>query len=415
MNMKRLPLEDIRILDFTWMLAGPHGTRMLADLGAQVIKVESKSKIDGTRRIVLREGNSDPIDEPGGEYQELNYNKVGLALNLKSAKGKEILEKLVKISDVVTANFDPNGFKKLGLSWENLKVFNPEIIVISMPALGNWGTYSGYMAFGPNLAALSGLTDLLGYPGEEPVGPGVPYADYISGATLAFSVLSALEYRRKTGKGQFVDISQFEVVLSTLGSSLMNWTANKKTAEKKGNSHPANIASPHNCYKCKGVERYCVISVASDSEWENFCKVLGNPDWTKESKFSTHLNRLKNQQEMDGLIESWTQNYTPEEITERMQRAGVSAGVVQNAEDLIKHDHHLRERFLVDLELPDRPNRKPPSITLPGHIIKLMESPTKKDHAAPARMGENNMALLEKLIGMTQQEYQQALSDGAFN
>jgi benzylsuccinate CoA-transferase BbsF subunit len=414
MNMKRLPLEDIKILDFTWMLAGPHGTRMLADLGAQVIKIESKSKIDGTRRIVLREGNSDPTDEGGGEYQELNYNKIGLSLNLKSPKGKEILGKLVKVCDVVTANFDANGFKKLGLERENLKKFNPEIIVISMPALGNWGTYSGYMAFGPNLAALSGLTDILGYPGEEPVGPGVPYADYISGATLAFSVLSALEYRRKTGKGQFVDISQFEVVLSTLGSGLMNWSANKKLTERSGNYHPVGKAAPHNCYKCKGEERYCVISVASDKEWESFCNVLNNAMWTKESKFATHLNRLKNQKEMDELIESWTKNYTPEEITGRMQQAGVSAGVVQNAEDLIKHDQHLRERFLVDLKLPERPNRKPPTLTLPGHIIKLMESPTKEDFAAPARMGENNMVLLEKLIGMTQQEYQQALAGGAF-
>jgi benzylsuccinate CoA-transferase BbsF subunit len=194
----------------------------------------------------------------------------------------------------------------------------------------------------------------------------------------------------------------------------MNWSANKKLTERSGNSHPAGIASPHNCYKCKGTERYCVISVADDKEWENFCNVLGNPGWTKEPKFSTHLNRLKNQKEMDELIESWTQNYTPEEITERMQEVGVSAGIVQNAEDLIKHDRHLRERFLVDLKLPPRPNRKPPSITLPGHVIKLMESPTKEDYAAPARMGETNMVLLEKLIGMTQQEYQQALAEKAF-
>ena len=412
--MERLPLEDIKILDFTWMLAGPHGTRLLADLGAQVIKIESKSKIDGTRRIVLREGNSDPTEEGGGLFQELNYNKIGLSLNLKSAKGKEIFGRLVKVCDVVSANFDPKGFQKLGLAWENLRKFNPEIIVISMPALGNWGTYSGYMAFGPNLAALSGLTDILGYPGEEPVGPGVPYMDYISGATLAFSILNALEYRRKTGRGQFVDISQFEVVLSTLGSSLMNWAANKKLTERSGNYHPAGKASPHNCYKCKGEERYCVISVASDKEWENFCNVLNNAGWTKEPKFSTHLNRLKNQQEMDKLIESWTINYSPEEITEKMQQDGVSAGIVQNVEDLIKHDPHLRERFLVDLKLPPNPNRKPSNITVPGAIVKLMESPTKDHHPAPGRMGEANGLLLENLIGMTQQEYDQAQSEGAF-
>ena len=359
--MVRLPLEDIRVIDFTWVLAGSHATRLLADLGAQVIKVESKAKLDGWRigYGMLREGVTSPLEEGSGIFQQENRNKIGLCLNVTVPRGREVFERLVKVSDVVTANLTPRGFVKMGLEWEKLREVNPRIIVVSMPGLGNWGPHSGFITFGPNLQALSGMTGLTGYPGQQPVGVGTPWADYLAGMTMATAILAALEYRQKSGKGQFIDISQQEACTSVLGSYLLDWEANKKMRENQGNHHPAAGAAPHGCYKCKGEDRWCVISVASDKEWDSFCDVLGNLNWTKDTRFATALSRIHNQEELDKLVEAWTVNYSPEEVTQMMQRAGVSAAIVQNIKDIIEHDTHLRERgFLVDLKLP-YPERKP--------------------------------------------------------
>jgi benzylsuccinate CoA-transferase BbsF subunit len=412
--MTRLPLEDIRIIDFGWVIACPHGTRLLADLGAQVIRIESRAKIDGLRGDFLREGISSPLEEGGAIFQEQNRNKMGMCLNIKVPKGREILGSLVQISDVVASNFDPIGFRKLGLQWDELQKSNPNIIVVNASGMGDWGPHSEYLTFGPNLHAISGITNSIGYPGQEPIGLGVPWADYVGGAALALAILAALEYRRKTGKGQFIDISQYEVALSFLGSNLLEWSANKKISEKCGNKHHSSGAVPHNCYRCKGEGRWCVISVASDKEWASLCNVLGNPDWTKNSKFLTHLQRVINQDELDKLIEAWTTNYYAEEIVEKMQEAGVSAGLVQNAEDLIKHDIHLRERgFLVDTECPHS-QRKPSSLVMPGVITRLLGQPLPIRRRAPGPLGEDNEYILKDLLGMTEQEIEQAEAEGAF-
>lgn len=414
--MVRLPLEDIRIIDFTWVLAGSHATRLLADLGAQVIKIESKAKLDGWRigYGLLRKGVSSPTEEGSGIFQQENRNKIGLCLNIMVPKGREIFERLVRVSDVVTANYSPSGFRKMGLEWERLRELNPSIIVVSMPGLGNWGPHSDFTTFGPNLQALSGMTSLTGYPGQEPVGVGTPWADYVAGVTMATTILAAVEYRKKKKKGQFIDISQQEACTSLLGSYLLDWAANKKMRENHGNHHPTAGTAPHNCYKCKGDDRWCVISVASDKEWESFCDVLGNPEWTKDPKFATVLNRVRNQEELDKLVEAWTGNYSPEEVTQMMQNAGVSAGIVQNIEDLIKHDVHLWERgFLVDLKLP-HPERKPPSVILPGVVTRFSGVALTIRHPAPGRLGEDNARVLKDILGMTQKEIDQATADGAF-
>jgi benzylsuccinate CoA-transferase BbsF subunit len=396
--MARLPLEDIKIVDFGWVLAGPHGTRMLADLGAQVIKIESKAKMDGWRQMPA-------------VFQEQGRNKMGLSINVKSAKGRGILERLVKTADVVTCNYDPNGFRKLGLEWEKLKELNPGIIVVNASGVANWGPYSSFMTFAPNLQALSGMISVIGYPDHEPLGFAAPFADYMGGATLAISVLSALEYRRKTGKGQFIDIGQCEAVSAFLGIHLLDWAANNKMRSVCGNYHPAAAAAPHNCYQCKGEDRWCVIAVASEKEWKSFCKVMGNPEWTRDPRFTTHLNRITNQKEMDKLIGAWTIGYSAEEIVEKMQRGGVSAGVVQNIEDILKHDAHLRERgFLMDLESPDV---EPPTRTYPGVMTRIPGKTVKTHHPAPA-FGQDNSYILKDMLGMTQDEIDEAAAEGAF-
>jgi benzylsuccinate CoA-transferase BbsF subunit len=283
-----------------------------------------------------------------------------------------------------------------------------------MPGLGNWGPYSDFITFGPNLQAQSGMTGLTGYPGMEPVGVGTPWADYLAGATMSTAILCAIEHRQRTGKGQFIDISQQEACSAFLGDYLLDWEANREVRENYGNHHPSGAAAPHGCYRCRGTERWCVISVAGDREWKNFCEALGNPEWTAEERFATHLSRVRFQDDVDALVGDWTKNLTPEEVTSVMQGAGVSAGVVQNAEDLINHDKHLRKRgFLVDFKMP-HPERKPAVITLPGVITRFSGIPMTIRRPAPGRLGEDNEKLLKEMLGMGRKEYEQAEAAGAF-
>lgn len=414
--MARLPLEDIKIIDLGWVIACPHGTRLLADLGAQVIKLESKAKLDGVRGDFPRQGVTNPLEEGGGVFQEHNRNKMGLALNLKNPKGWEIFGRLIGVADAVAANFSATGFKKLGLGWEELSKFNPGIIVVNAPGMGNWGPHSHFMTFGPNLQALAGITSLIGYPGQEPVGSGGPWVDFMGGGALAIAILAAIEYRRKTGKGQFIDISQHEVALSFLGSALLNWEANKRVTERCGNHHRANAAAPHSCYRCQGEDRWCVISVASDEEWDNFCKVLGNPDWTQEERFASHLQRILNQDELDKLVEAWTADRTAEEVVDKMQAGGVSAGVVQNVEDLLQRDVHIKERqFLHDVKFDPHPDKKPDHFTIPGVITRLSGQTLSVRRPAPRQFGQDNEYVLKEILGMTDKEVEQATAEGAFS
>jgi crotonobetainyl-CoA:carnitine CoA-transferase CaiB-like acyl-CoA transferase len=360
----------------------------------------------------MREGVSSPLEEGSGIFQQENRNKIGLSLNLKVPGGREIFEKLLKISDVVTSNFSAKGFREMDLEWEKLREINPQIIVVSMPGLGNWGPYSDFTTFGPSLQALTGMTGLTGYPDQEPVGVGTSWADYLGGANMALSILGALEYRRRTGQGQFIDISQQEASLSLLGSSLLDWAANRKKRKNHGNHHPVAAMAPHNCYRCQGDDRWCVIAVASDEEWHNFGVVLGNPPWTQDPRFATTADRIRNQAELDKMVESWTSNYPPEEVMEKLQRGGVSAGVVQNIEDLLRDPHPWARGFHVDLKLP-HPERKPPSVTLPGVITRISSQNLTIRHPAPGRLGEPNDAILKDLLGMTQEEIDQAAA-GSF-
>ncbi len=413
--MTRLPLEDIRIIDLCWVLAGPHGTKLLADLGAEVIKIESKAKLDGWRTGfgTMREGVSSPLEEGSGIFEQENRNKIGLSLNLKVPRGREIVERLVRVSDVVTSNYSASGFREMGLEWEKLQEINPQIIVVSMPGLGNWGPYSDFTTFGPSLQALTGMTGLTGYPGQEPLGVGTSWADYLGGANMAVSILAALEYRRRTGKGQFIDISQQEASLSLLGSTLLDWAANRQKRENHGNHHPVAAAAPHNCYRCQGDDRWCVISVASDEEWENFCNALGNPPWTEDPRFATTLDRVRNQEALDKLVESWTVNHSPEEVMESLQSGGVSAAVVQNIEGLLQDPHLWARGFLIDFKLP-HPERKPPSVTLPGVVTRFSGHSLGIRRPAPGRLGEPNDSILKDLLGMTRTEIDRAAADGAF-
>ena len=377
-------LHGIRILDFTWVLAGPYATRILADFGAEVIKVQP----------LLPEAEETAFIK--GYYNTWNRNKLGITLNLNKPQGVAIARKLVSISDAVVENFTPRVMTNWGLDYESLKKLKQDIIMLSMSTMGNTGPWRDYVGFGPTVQAFSGITYLTSFPDKPPLGLGYAYADHVAGLMAVLALLGALEYRRRTGEGQFIDVSQVEAMASLLGDAILDYTRNGKTVEPVGNS--STHAAPHGAYRCRGDDRWCAITVFTDEEWQGFKRALGNPNWAEDSRFATLSGRLGNADELNGLVEEWTRQHSTEEVMTRLQEQEVAAGVVQDASDLA-NDPQLKQRgFFVELDHPEL--GKTISDATP---IRLSGTPAKYHRAAPTP-GQDNDYVYKQLLGMSESE-----------
>ncbi|MFC1957235.1 CaiB/BaiF CoA transferase family protein [Chloroflexota bacterium] len=383
LGTNRAILQNIRILDFSWVLAGPYATRMLADFGAEVIKVQP---------LLPQEEDS----FARGYYNTWNRNKLGVTLNLAKPPGLALAKKLVSISDAVVENFAPRVMANWGLDYDNLKRVKSDIIMLSMSTMGNSGHWRDYVGFGPTVQAFSGITYLTSYQGKAPSGLGYSYADHVAGLSAVSALLGALEYRRKTGEGQYIDVSQVEAMASLLGDAVLEYATSDKPPEAVGNS--STEAAPYGVYCCLGDDRWCAIAVFSDDQWRGFKRALGNPSWTEDEKFATLSGRLENADDLDRLVENWTGEHTAEEVMVLLQGQGVAAGVVQDAGDLAD-DPQLRARgFFVELDHPEL--GRTVSDATP---IKLSETPARYNRAAPVK-GQDNSYVYGELLGVSEDE-----------
>jgi len=392
--MGQKPLNGLRILDFTWMLAGPYATRILADFGAEVIKVQSKKTAKGAESNLT------------GYFNNWNRNKRSITLDMSYPEAREMVLKLTRISDVVIENFSPRVMLNWGLNYERLKEVRPALIMVSMSAMGQTGPWKAYVAFGPTLNALSGLTYLTSFSKDSPMGLGYAYADFISGLYAAFAVMAALECREKTGQGQYIDLSEYEAICTLMGPVLLDTSVHEKEVLPHGNQSDYIPAAPYGCYKCSGMDRWCVIAVSNEEGWQSLCKVLGDPDWTKEEKFSTLLKRKENAEELDELLTQWTFQHTPEQVVNLLQEGGVPAGVVQNAEDLVKDPQLMARNFFIHLEHPILG-----STTSDRSPIRFEEDLTVGWKAGPL-LGEDNRYVFLKLLGLTEGEFSSLIEKG---
>jgi benzylsuccinate CoA-transferase BbsF subunit len=349
-------LQNIRILDFSWVLAGPYATRILADFGAEVIKVQP----------LLPEA---PDAFSRGYYNTWNRNKLGITLNLNKEEGVTIAKKLAAISDAVVENFTPRVMANWGIDYESLKRIKPDLIMLSMSTMGSTGPQRDYAGFGPTVHAFSGMTYLTSLPDRPPMGPG------------------------RMGEGQYIDISQLEAMASLLGDAVLEYTANGRAPEPSG-SRSAE-AAPHGIYRCRGDDRWCAIAVFDDGEWRRFCRVLGNPSWAEDGCFATSARRLENIDELDRRVEGWTMQHTAEEVMAWLQAAGIAAGVVQDARNLA-NDPQLRSRgFFVELDHPEL--GKTISDAVP---IRLSRTKAGYRRAAPTP-GQDNDYVYRELLGIS--------------
>jgi benzylsuccinate CoA-transferase BbsF subunit len=384
--MNEKPLKGLRVLDFTWMLAGPYATRLLADFGAEVIKIQSKKTATGA------ESNPTPY------FNAWNRNKRSITLDLEHPEAREIALKLTAISDIVIENFSPRVMSNWGLNYERLREVQPKLIMVSLSAMGQTGPWKDFVALGPTLQALSGLTYLTSFDEDSPMGLGFAYADVVAGLCAALAVLAALEYRNKKNMGQYIDLSEYEALCSTMGPAFLEAAIHPVSIRPKGNRPDYIQAAPYGCYPCMGEDRWCVIAVHTEQEWQGLCKAMGSPDWTREKRFSTPPRRRTLSEELDELLRRWTIQHPAEEVVALLQKNGVPAGVVQNAADLAKDPQLIARRFLITLEHPvlgQTITDAPP--------IHFEQEPAVDWKAAPL-LGEDNRYVFTELLGFTEKE-----------
>jgi benzylsuccinate CoA-transferase BbsF subunit len=401
----RSVFTGIRIADFTWYVAGPVVTKYFAQYGAQVIHVETSIKIDGHRSSPPFRSES-PAVNTSALFATSNDNKYGITLNLKHPKGLDIAKRLVAWADVIAENFTPGTMERLGLGYDELKKINPRIIMFSTSNQGQTGPRRSQPGFGSHLTALSGFTNITGWPDRSPSVPWGPYTDFASIHFATFALTAALEYRHRTGKGQHLDLSQYESSLHLLTPLLLDYQVNGREFTRMGNR--SQCAAPHGVYPCKGEERWCAIAIFTDDEWRRFCQVSGKPSWLSDPRFSTLTKRKENEDELDRLIGEWSKDFSAEDVMVMLQSAGVSAGIVENAKDLSEDPQLKYRHYFKELEHPEIGK-----YLCEGNAFCL--SKIRPDFRMPAPcLGEHNEYVYTKVLGMSDKEFIELLSEGVF-
>lgn len=389
------PLDGVKVLDFSATVLGPTVTRYLADHGATVIKVESITHPETTRTATPYAAREPGINR-SGYFATHNAGKLGLSLDMSRPRAIEVARRLVGWADIVIETFTPGVMEKWGLSYEDLRKIKADIIMASSSLEGQTGPYVSHRGYGMISASMTGWFDLTGWPDGEPLGPYSAYSDFIGWNYLLISILAALDYRDRTGKGQYIDQSHIESGVHFLATALLDYNVNGRVATRMANREPCAV--PHGAYRCCGQDRWCVIAVTSDEEWQFLGRVMGNPNWTRDPKFATFIGRKENEDELDKLVEGWTINHAAEEVMALMQQAQVPAGLVENAEDLF-HDPQLKHRqAFASLD-----HREIGTYQISTAVFRSSKFSNKPRSPAPL-IGEHSEYILKEFLGMSDEE-----------
>jgi crotonobetainyl-CoA:carnitine CoA-transferase CaiB-like acyl-CoA transferase len=394
----KLPLEGIRILDFNWVYAGPYACMLLGQLGAEVIKIEGHRRSDLTRRGVIW-----PLPEPnpfllppnqGLAYNTLNQNKKSLTLDLGKPEGVGLARKLAGVCDVVIDNMRPGVMAKLGLGYEDLKKIRADIICVTLSSRGYGGPETDYLGFATTHQSIGGLTYLSGYPDDHPT-HGSADADIMNSMVAAYITIVALHHRRKTGEGQFIDISQCEAVTSLIGEYLLAYQMTGKIPERIGNAH--HYYAPHNVYRCWGVDRWLALEVHSDEEFAVLMKIIGRPELSRDPRFADTISRKKHEKILDEIIGDWIRQRDRDWMVKEFCQAGLAAAPSRDGRDMYADSHLRARKAFVTVHHPEIGE-----LELPGSPFKIegLETPVV---CAP-RLGEHNEYILGELLGLNEKE-----------
>lgn len=425
---KPFALAGLRVVDLSWMLASAGAGKFLAAMGADVIKIEHESRLDGMRftEVVYPTGGRaerdrarapmapPPLDtfNKSANFMEINTGKSAISLNLKDPRGKQILEDLIRDADVVIEGYSPGTMKRMGLGYDRLKELNPTIVYVQQSGLGERGTYQRAKAFGPTAQAFSGLTEMSGLPSPwPPAGIGYSYLDWFGAYNAATAILAGVYRRERTGRGCHIDASQVETGMYLTGTAFLDYTANGRAWSRRGNRSIDKPAAPHGIYRATGDDRWVAISCFTEQHWQACAEVLGKPEWLIDARFASLSQRLRNQDQLDALVETETSRWEGYDLMAALQARGTPAGVAQNAEDRVEHDPQLRHhQWLVDLKQTE--NGVWPVKQLP---VKMSETPTHvggiKQRNGP-NYGEDTAEVLTRVLGMSEADVQKLYESG---
>lgn len=414
MSGTKMPLEGIKVADFSWFAAGPICAENMASFGATVVRVESETRMDGLRGVMPFAKDKTGYNV-SGYYNNYNAGKLNLALNMSTDQGQELARRLVAWADVFLTNFTPRVVERWGLTYDKLSATNPQIIAAYVPMQGYDGPHRDFLGFGAVLTPITGYSHLSGFPQRQPFGLGTNYPDYVinPGHTLV-AILAALRYRRRTGKGQHIECAQIESSVCPLGTAIFDYTVNGRVQERAGNGLP--YAAPHGAFKCKPLsegssapadERWIAIACFTDAEWRTLVEAMGNPDWALDSKFGSPDGRKQHETELEQQIEAWTADKDADDLMEELQRRGVAAGVVQSAREMLA-DEHLKERgYYVYLDHPEAGRT-----AYDGPPLKLSKTPGKLRSPAPL-LGEHTEYVCKEILGLSDEEVADLMVAGA--
>jgi len=404
------PLNGVRILDMTQVWAGPLATRILADLGADVIKVEAP--LSRGPAVVPRGGGANiyPDGDPGerpwnrnGLFNKLNRNKRSVSIDLKTPRGKELFLGIVAECDVLIENFSARALPSLGLDYETLRAAHETLIYIAMPGFGLSGPYRDWVAYGPSLEPMSGLASVMGYGPDEPRVTTMGSPDPVGGVAAASAVVNALDRRRRTGEGCFIDLAQREAAISMLGEMYVEYQMTGEARRPMGNRH-ASIA-PHGVYRCSGEDNWISITTRDAVDWAALAELAGD-GWAADARFHTNTGRKHDEDSLDAVIEAWTSPQDKFELMAALQGAGVPAAAVLSAPELLSEPHLADRGYWTELGSEDTP-----TMTFPGSPI-LIDGQRATDWAGPPLLGEHNDEVLGDLLGLSEGEIKQLHADG---
>ena len=394
------PLQGVRIVEMGQLIAIPFAMKLLADMGAQVIRLESTRRLESYRSdSVYQNEVHGEFWNRGANFYEQNRNKLGITLDLGRPEGLDILQELIAVSDVFAENFTPRVIRNFGLEYADLCRIKPDIIMVSSTGYGFDGPWANFGATGPATEGASGLAYATGYAGGPPVMAEIPYVDYTAGEHTVFAVMTALMSRLQTGKGQFIDVSQAQTAAVTIPEVLLDYAANGRTPQRIGNADP--VMAPHGCYPCRGEDRWIAIAVGEDSEWEGLCRVLGRQDWTGDPRLSGTLGRWQNREEIGWHLAVETARWNAHDLMAALQAEGVPAGAVLDSKELLFNPHLVARRFYEIVR--HHPSTEMPPLPYAGRPWKLSETPAVTPRAAPV-MGEHNEYVLGELLGLSSRQ-----------
>ena len=389
------PLEGLRVVEMGQLIAIPAAMKMMADMGAQVIRLESCRRLESYRTDSLFQNDvTGDFWNKGANFYEQNRNKLGITLDLNHPTGLALLRQLISVSDIFAENFTPRVIKNFQLEYSDLQKLNPDIIMVSSTGYGFDGPWANFGATGPATEGASGLAYSTGYKNGPPVMSEIPYTDYTGAEHTIFAIMAALIHRQTTGDGQFIDVSQTETSTATIPEFLMDYSANKRVSPRNGNEDLS--ISPQGCYPCMGDDRWIVISITNDEEWASFCIELNNSELTSDTRFSTNEGRMKHKQDIDDLIGRETIQWDNQELMKVLQTAGVPAGAVLDGQELLFNEH-LKSRNFYEI-VPHHPTTGMPPLPYAGRPWQFSTTPQVEPKAAPI-MGEHNKSIFIDLLG----------------